>query len=95
MAVALGGCDQIIFTGGIGEHAAPIRTQIVEWLGLLGARLDEDTNLANATVVSHPESAVVIQVVRVDEGRQIARETAKLASSNADMDRRRRDRTHG
>jgi acetate kinase len=80
MAVALGGCDQLIFTGGIGEHAAPIRAQIVGWLAFLGARLDEDANLANATVVSHPESALAIQIIRVDEGRQIARETAKLAN---------------
>jgi len=80
MAVALGGCDQIIFTGGIGERAAPIRTQIVQWLALLGARLDENANLANAIVVSHSESAVVIQVVRVDEG---ARSPTRRQSSHA------------
>jgi acetate kinase len=83
MAVALGGCDQIIFTGGIGEHAATIRARIVRQLEFLGARLDRDANLANAAVVSYAESAVAIHVVRIDEGRQIARETAKLASRSA------------
>lgn len=80
MAVALGGCDQLIFTGGIGEHAPPIRARIVGQLELLGALLNEDANLANAMVVSHPESAIAIHVIRIDEGRQIARETAKLAN---------------
>jgi acetate kinase len=37
MATALGGLDAIVFTGGIGEHAAPVREQIVEQLGFLGA----------------------------------------------------------
>lgn len=79
MAVALGGCDQLVFTGGIGEHAATIRARIIGQLEFLGARLDGDANLANAAVVSRPYSAVSIHVIRVDEGRQIARETAKLA----------------
>jgi acetate kinase len=79
MAVALGGCDQIIFTGGVGEHAAQIRSQIVERLAFLGARLNEDANLLNAPIVSQSQTAVVVQVVRVDEGRQIAFESARLA----------------
>jgi acetate kinase len=36
MAVALGGIDTIVFTGGIGENAAPVRDRIVEQLGVLG-----------------------------------------------------------
>jgi acetate kinase len=36
MATALGGIDAIAFTGGIGEHAEPVRTAIVERLGFLG-----------------------------------------------------------
>jgi len=42
MAVALGGCGQLIFTGGIGEHAAPVRGQIVAHLEFLGGRLDAE-----------------------------------------------------
>lgn len=87
MAVGLGGCDQIIFTGGIGEHAATIRERIIGQLAFLGARLDEDANLANAAVISHAESALAIHVIRIDEGRQIARETAKLASRGARLGR--------
>lgn len=78
MAVALNGCTQLIFTGGIGEHAAPVRAEIVAHLASLGARLDEDANSANAAIISHPQSSVSIHVVRIDEGRQIAQGTARL-----------------
>jgi acetate kinase len=36
MAAALGGIDAIVFTGGIGEHAEPVRAAVVELLGFLG-----------------------------------------------------------
>jgi acetate kinase len=78
LAVALGGCDQLLFTGGIGEHAAPVRARIAGRLEFLGARIDEKANAANAAVVSLQQSAVAIHVVRIDEGRQIALGTAKL-----------------
>jgi acetate kinase len=78
LAVALGGCDQLLFTGGIGEHAAPVRAKIAGRLEFLGARIDEKANVANATVVSLQHSGVAIHVVRIDEGRQIAFGTAKL-----------------
>ncbi len=35
MAVSLGGLDALVFTGGIGEHADPVRRTIVERLALL------------------------------------------------------------
>jgi len=37
MVAVLGGLDTFVFTGGIGEHAEPIRTQVVAKLGYLGA----------------------------------------------------------
>lgn len=78
MAIALGGCDQLIFTGGIGEHAAPVRAQILGRLAWLGVRVDEAANAANAAVISQAQSPVLVRVVRVDEGRQIAQDTARL-----------------
>ena len=78
MAVALGGCDQIIFTGGIGEHAAPIRRRTVGHLEFLGARIDEAANQKNEPVISTGPSRITVHVVRIDEGRQIAREVAGL-----------------
>jgi acetate kinase len=78
LAVALEGCDQIIFSGGIGEHAGPIRAGIIGRLGHLGAKLDQDANASNAAVISGPQSSISIEIVRIDEGRQIARATAQL-----------------
>lgn len=78
MAVALGGCDQLIFTGGIGEHAAPVRAEILAHLAFLGARVDEAANLANAAIISPPQSSISVHIVRIDEGRQIALDTARL-----------------
>ena len=44
MAAALGGLDALVFTGGVGEHAAPIRRRTAEGLGFLGVALDTDAN---------------------------------------------------
>jgi len=44
LAVALDRVDAIVFTGGIGEHAAEVRSATVRHLGLLGAELDEARN---------------------------------------------------
>jgi acetate kinase len=48
MTAALGGLDALVFTGGVGERAAPIRARAAEGLGHLGVQLDGDAN-ARAT----------------------------------------------
>jgi len=40
LAAAIGGLDALVFTGGIGEHAAPVREQICSKLGWLGLEFD-------------------------------------------------------
>ena len=40
LVAALGGLDTLIFTGGIGEHAASVRQRICEGLEFFGIRLD-------------------------------------------------------
>jgi acetate kinase len=44
LAAALGGLDTLVFTAGIGEHAASIRCQICESLEHLGVELDQQAN---------------------------------------------------
>ena len=51
---ALGGLDTLVFTGGIGEHAAPVRAEICAGLGHLGVRLDPARNDAPTRSVSAP-----------------------------------------
>jgi hypothetical protein len=41
LAAALGGLDALVFTGGIGEHAAPVRAQVCRAAAWLGIELDE------------------------------------------------------
>ena len=43
-AAALGGLDTLVFAGGIGEHAPPVRARICEGLGFLGVELSEARN---------------------------------------------------
>jgi len=78
LAAALGGLDALVFTAGIGEHAAPVRAHIAEGAAWLGVRLDPRANAAHAEAIHAPGSAVRVYVVPTDEERMIARHTARL-----------------
>ena len=77
-AAALGGLDTLVFAGGIGEHAAPVRERICEGLGFLGIALDAGRNAAHAPVISADSSAVTVRVMRTDEELMIARAVRNL-----------------
>ncbi|MFL6631962.1 MAG: hypothetical protein ACJ8HJ_06570 [Massilia sp.] len=49
VAAAAGGLDVLVFTGGIGEHAAGIRARVCELAAWLGARIDEEAVIARET----------------------------------------------
>jgi acetate kinase len=74
LAAALGGIDALVFTGGIGENAAPIRARALERLGFLGLSVDAARNDANATTIH--AGRVPILVMATDEERVIARAAA-------------------
>lgn len=78
LAATLGGMDRFIFTGGIGEHAAPVRAMIVRRLGWLGAELDEATNEAGAISISSERSTVLIERRKTNEELTIARHASRL-----------------
>lgn len=73
MIAVLGGLDALVFTGGIGERAASIRSKACEALGYAGVRLDDAANAASAPIVSRGESRVGVHVVPADETLVIAR----------------------
>lgn len=77
-AAVLGGIDQVIFTGGIGENSALVRRQAVKDLRFLGIQLDEQANQESRSIISKPGSACELRVVPADEDRQIARHTRRL-----------------
>jgi acetate kinase len=78
LAAAIGGLDALVFTGGIGEHAAPVRAAVCRALGWLGVELDEAANSADAQRVSQPSSRVDVLVLPTNEEWMIARHTAEL-----------------
>jgi acetate kinase len=78
LAAALGGLDTLVFTGGIGEHAAPVRWRICEGLKFLGLRLDGSLNAEHAPVVSRGDSPATVRVIPTDENLMIARHTRRL-----------------
>jgi acetate kinase len=80
MAAALEGVDGVVFTAGIGEHAAEIRRRICTKLAWLGLRLDEAANLVNGPRITTPDSRVSAWVVPTDEEIVIARHTRDLAN---------------
>jgi acetate kinase len=71
----LGGLDGLVFTAGIGEHAAPVRAQILERSAWLGFEIDSQRNADNARRITRDESQVPAYVVPTDEQLVIARET--------------------
>ena len=81
-AAALGGVEQLVFSGGIGEHAAVVRARMCEGLEFLGIHLDREQNEANAAVISSPASRVTVRVIRTDEERQIAQSVCRLLALN-------------
>ncbi len=82
LAAAMNGIDTLVFTGGIGEHAAPIRASIAEGLAHLGVRLAADANLANAQTISVPGSQVTVRVIPTHEDLMIARHTHRLLDTH-------------
>jgi len=75
---ALGGLDGIVFTGGIGEHAAPIRAEACARLAWLGLRLDAAANTRGAGRISAPDSEVEAWVIPTDEELMVTRHTAAV-----------------
>ena len=81
MAAALDGVDALVFTGGVGEHAAAVRAAATEGLGFLGVRLDDERNAgAHADAdISGAGAAAATVVVTAREDREIARQVRALA----------------
>jgi acetate kinase len=71
-AAVLGGLDTLVFTGGIGENSAEIRSRICEGLDFLGIQFDEMLNTAGDPVVSADVSRATVRIINTDEDVVIA-----------------------
>jgi acetate kinase len=73
MAGALEGIDTLVFSGGIGEHAAEVRARVCAPLRFLGVELDPDRNAHGEPLISAAGGAVAVRVIHTDEQRMIVR----------------------
>lgn len=80
LTAVMGGVDGIVFTAGIGERSAVVRSRICAGLQWLGAVLDPEANAAGADVISTADAGCRVMVVPTDEEGVIARAAARLAA---------------
>jgi len=78
LAAALQGLDAIVFTGGIGEHAAPIREAVCRSAAWLGITLDAEANADDGPRISTAGSRTTAWVIPTNEELMIARHTRDL-----------------
>ena len=80
LTAALGGLDTLVFTAGIGEHAAAIRAEMSRGLEWLGVAIDSRANASHGPQISLPGSRVAVWVIPTDEEVVIANHTRRLVS---------------
>lgn len=78
--VALGGCDGIAFTAGLGEHQAGLRATVLDYLSALGVKLDKEANdnIDGMGIITTEDSAIPCYVIPTNEELVIARDTKDL-----------------
>jgi len=75
-SAVLEGIDTLVFTGGIGENLAIIRSRICQGLGYLDMTLDEKKNEKNDLIISSGNSRITVYVIPTDEEKMIAKITS-------------------
>lgn len=83
LAGALGGCDALVFTAGVGENAAAIRARVCRDAEWLGVGLDAAANASGGPRISAPGSRVSVWVIPTNEELMIARHTRRLVEHEA------------
>ena len=83
LAAALGGLDAIVFTAGIGEHAAPIRERVGQAAAWLGVEFDSVANATGGPRLSTANSRVSAWVIPTNEELMIARHTRALVENSS------------
>jgi acetate kinase len=78
LAAVLGGVDGLIFTAGIGENSAEIRSRICRASGWLGIELDDPSNEHNGPRISRAGRGPAVWVIPTNEELMIAKHTAML-----------------
>jgi len=84
-AAVLGGLDTLVFSGGIGAHAPPIRREICAGLEFLGIELDETKNEKHAGIISAANSKVNVRVIETNEELMMAQLVIKNILNKKNM----------
>ena len=79
---ALGRCDALVFTAGIGEHSPRVRAQVCDRLAVFGIELDPDRNARSQNVITTDGSPTAVLVVPTDEEHAIAQHTAAALAAD-------------
>ncbi len=82
LIAALGGIDILVFTGGIGDAAAPIRSAICSGMNFAGITIDETLNGSNSPTIAHAHSKVAIHVLKTNEEIQLAQHALALLKAS-------------
>ena len=83
--VALGGCDAIVFTAGLGENQPALREAVCNYLECLGVKLDKEAN--NNTIhgrqgtLTASDSKIRVELIATDEEMVIARDTRDIVAA--------------
>src|SRR5262249_23126993 len=80
----LGGCEGIVFGGGVGEHVPAIRARALAGMGWAGIELDPARNAAacgGSAAISAPAASIPVQVNTVGEEALLARAAATVEST--------------
>ncbi len=85
LAAALGGLDALIFTGGIGENAAPVRAAVCQQSAWLGITLDADANASNGPRISRADGPVPVFVIPTNEDLMIARHCEEVLRADGTL----------
>ena len=82
---SLGGLDTLIFTAGVGENCAPVRSAVCQEFGFLGLKLDAEKNAQSQVDgdISAPDSSVRVLVVRTQEEWEIALQCFRLVADRS------------
>lgn len=80
--VALGGCDGIVFTAGLGENQPVLRQRVCDYLKCLGVEMDYEANEkcihGNEGKLSTDDSKIRVELIATNEELVIARDTKEI-----------------
>ncbi|GLC97782.1 hypothetical protein Tamer19_71910 [Cupriavidus sp. TA19] len=82
LAAATQGLDALVFTAGIGEHAAPIRERVCRLAAWLGVSVDAEANAGDGPRISSASGRVPVWVIPTNEELMIARHTQEILAAH-------------